>query len=532
MTPPAETSAWARIKQVPRWVLVAVLTVVVLLLCFFLLRVLSTEDTQVQGLDHPVRSQAFEDGSVRVTTAGAEGVRISVDGREVPAEPAADGVAVHPPQLTDGQHELTVTAPRALSFLGSSSTTQQFTVDNAPPVLQVEDSLRPDAVNKPVTVKGTAQQASQVDVAGQKVAPGPNGEFSVVVPHPDREVQVVATDAAGNRAEKTMTVHVKHPPMHAVHMTGIAWATSSLREPVLQMAREHKIDTVELDLKDEDGEVTYDSKVPMAQQIGAAKGYYNARQTIDELHRMGVRVVGRLVAFKDPVLAKASWGSGHPERVVQDASGQPWAGSGSGPATFTNFADPVVRQYNIDIASEAAKLGYDDILYDYIRRPDGGIQKMRFPELTTTPETSVADFLRQTESAVRNDGAMLGASLFGISVNRPTQIAQDIPQMSKWVDYISPMVYPSHWGPGEFGISDPNHDPYGIVHNSLQAFAAAVKGTDVQVIPWLQDFSLGASYGPQQVDDQIRAARDVGMPSFLLWDPSCKYHPEALRPLT
>lgn len=530
MAPSGGTSAWARISQVPRWVLVAVLTAAVLLVCFLALRLWSTEDISVRGVDHPVRPRAFAEGAVHVDTADASGVRLSVDGREVPAEPARGGLIARAPQLPDGPHRMTVTAPRALSWLGFSETTREFTVDSAPPRLRVEDSLRPDAVNKPVTVRGSARDATRVDVAGQQVHPGPNGEFSVVVPHPDREVQVVATDAAGNRAEKTMMVHVQHPGMRAVHMTGIAWATSSLREPVLQMARERKIDTVEIDLKDEDGEVTYGSTVPMAQQIGAVKGYYDARRTLDQLHGTGVRVVGRLVAFKDPVLAKSSWGSGHPERVVQDASGQPWSGSGSGPATFTNFADPAVRQYNIDIASEAAKLGFDDVLYDYVRRPDGALSKMRFPGLTTTPETSVADFLRQTQSAVRNDGAMLGASLFGISVNRPTQIAQDIPQMAKWVDYISPMVYPSHWGPGEFGVDDPNHDPYGIVHNSLQAFAAAVRGTDVQVIPWLQDFSLGANYGPRQVEDQIRGARDAGMPSFLLWDPSCKYHPEALQP--
>lgn len=526
-----EPSVWSRVKQVPRWLAVAVLTAVVLIACFFVLRLWSTEDVAVRGVDHPVRSQAVADGAVRIEAGDASEAKVTVDGHEVPAEPVQGALVVHQPALPDGQHEMKVTTPRALSWLGSSATTREFTVDSAPPQLQVDDSLRPDGVNKPVTVRGVAKNATQVMVGGNPVNPDPNGGFSAVVPHPDREVQVVASDAAGNRAEKTMTVHVKDPGMHAVHMTGIAWATPSLRDPVLDMIRQHKIDTVELDLKDEDGEVTYDSNVPMANQVGATKHYYKARQTIDQLHQMGVRVVGRVVAFKDPLLAKASWGSGRPERVVQDAQGQPWSGSGAGPATFTNFADPVVRQYNIDIASDAATLGFDDVLYDYVRRPDGGLSKMRFPELNTTPETSIAEFLRQTETAVRSKGARLGASVFGIAVNRPTQIAQDIAQMSKWVDYISPMVYPSHWGPGEFGVSNPNSQPYDIVHNSLNAFAKAVQGTDVQIIPWLQDFSLGASYGPQQVDDQIRAAHDDGMPSFLLWAPNCKYHGEALAPL-
>lgn len=129
---------------------------------------------------------------------------------------------------------------------------------------------------------------------------------------------------------------------------------------------------------------------------------------------------------------------------------------------------------------------------------------------------------------MRSDGALLGASVFGISVNRPTQIAQDIPQMARYVDYIAPMVYPSHWGPGEFGVDDPNAQPYDIVRNSLREFAEAVRGTDVQIIPWLQDFSLGADYGPPEVKAQIDAARDDKMPSFLLWAPNCRYHDQAL----
>ncbi|WP_263248553.1 putative glycoside hydrolase [Saccharopolyspora rosea] len=120
--------------------------------------------------------------------------------------------------------------------------------------------------------------------------------------------------------------------------------------------------------------------------------------------------------------------------------------------------------------------------------------------------------------------------MFGISVDRPTQIAQDVRQMSQWVDYISPMVYPSHWAPGELGVPNPNGQPYEIVRRSLAAFAQAVAGTDVQIIPWLQDFSLGVSYGPAEVSAQIGAARDDGMTSFLLWDPACRYHDQALAP--
>jgi hypothetical protein len=468
---------------------------------------------------------------VRISTpAPADRLRVLVDGRDAPAAVQGNALALHASGLPDGLHQLTVLAPRGFPGFGTTTTVRQFAVDSSPPELRVEDSLRPDGAGQPVTVNGSAPGAAQVVVAGHTVVPDARGGFSAVVDRPEHEVSVAATDSAGNRAEKTMTVHTKHPPMRAVHMTGLAWTSDTLREPVLDMARQGKIDAVELDIKDESGEVPYDSGVPMAQQIGAVKGYYQARQVLDQLHAMHVRVVGRLVAFKDPILGGASWRDGHPERVVQTAAGTPWTGGGYGQYAFTNFADPAVRQYNVDIATEAASLGFDDVLYDYVRRPDGPIDQMRFPELATTPETSIADFLRQTQSAVRSRHAMLGASVFGISINRPTQIAQDIRQMSQYVDYIAPMVYPSHWGKGEFGVDDPNHQPYDIVRRSLAEFAKAVQGTDVQIIPWLQDFSLGAPYGPAEVGAQISAARDDGMPAFLLWAANCRYHDQALAP--
>ncbi|MBE9373436.1 putative glycoside hydrolase [Saccharopolyspora sp. HNM0983] len=520
----------AVLRAVPRSVLVGAATVLVLLVGFVLLRSLSTADVRVSGAggDGPVTREAVQ--QIRVHTADSASAVVLLDGRPVPTREQDGAIGLRPGELSDGEHELSVQVPRSPSWLGTSSTEHRFTVDGEPPVLRVADSLRPQRPGEPVTVEGTAQGAERVEVAGNAVPTAPDGSFSSVVQNPDREVRVTAVDAAGNRAEQMMTVHVRHPGMRAVHMTGLAWTSDTLREPVLEMARQGRIDTVELDIKDESGEVPYDSRVPLANRIGAVKNYYDAKQSIDQLHSMGVRVVGRLVAFKDPILGESSWRAGHPERVVQTSDGQPWSTGGYGSFAFTNFADPVVRQYNIDIAAEAVELGFDDILYDYVRRPDGDIGEMRLPGLQTTPEASVAGFLRETQPEVRSRGALLGASVFGIAVDRPTEIAQDIRQMSQFVDYIAPMVYPSHWAPGEFDVDNPDAQPFDIVQRSLAVFADIVRGTDVQIIPWLQDFSLGAEYGPEEVRAQIDAAASNDMDSFLLWAANCRYTGEALTP--
>jgi hypothetical protein len=205
-----------------------------------------------------------------------------------------------------------------------------------------------------------------------------------------------------------------------------------------------------------------------------------------------------------------------------DKNGGPWARH-YGQYAFTNFANPEVREYNIAIAREAASLGFDDILYDYVRRPDGPLGQMEFAGLNVTPEQSIVDFLRDSRAAVRPHGAYLGASVFGIAAHSGTDIAQDIPALSAHVDYVAPMVYPSHWGPGEYGVDNPEGKPYDIVKASIANFVELTKDTGAAVIPWLQAFSLKYHYGPGEVQAQVSASADAGAKSFLLWNPACRY---------
>ena len=100
--------------------------------------------------------------------------------------------------------------------------------------------------------------------------------------------------------------------------------------------------------------------------------------------------------------------------------------------------------------------------------------------------------------------------------------------MASHLDYVAPMVYPSHWGPGEYGVADPNAQPYDIVQRSLEDFQRDVHGSGARVVPWLQDFSLGVDYGPTQVEDEMRGAHDAGIDEYLLWDPAVTYTAAAL----
>jgi hypothetical protein len=102
--------------------------------------------------------------------------------------------------------------------------------------------------------------------------------------------------------------------------------------------------------------------------------------------------------------------------------------------------------------------------------------------------------------------------------------------MARVVDYLAPMVYPSHWVSGQYGVADPNRQPYDIVRRCLDDFVRQTRGSGARIVPWLQDFSLGVSYGPREVAAQIRAAHDAGTDAFLLWNVTSRYHAGALPP--
>ncbi len=457
-------------------------------------------------------------------------VRATLDGAAIPVVAQGSRLRIALPRLLpEGKHTLVVKGASSLPLV-SYRETVDFTVDSTAPELKVADP-EIKSTDKSVTITGKTSTDAKVTADGKEVSVDKSGAFKITVPKGTPVVNVIAADRAGNTTTKDVNARGRRPMIRAAHITAIGWGNDALRTHVMALVRSGKLNAVQLDVKDEDGEVGYASQVPLARQIGSAKGYYDARKAIAEIHKAGAQVIGRIVAFRDPKLATAAWKSGKRNQVVQTPDGQAYAGGGHyGKLAFTNFADPTVRKYNQDLAVEASKLGFDDILYDYVRRPDGPLSKMRFPGIgSATPEQSIVSFVADTRTAMRPHAKFLGVSVFGIAATRPTEIAQDISGLAKVSDYIAPMVYPSHWGPGEYGVANPDTAPYAIVQRSLADFARLTKGTQVEVVPWLQDFSMGSTYGPKQVAEQIKAAAANKMNSFILWNAGARYQGAALQ---
>lgn len=452
-----------------------------------------------------------------------------LDGQDVThlVERSGARLVYRPARLDQGLHELLVRQSGGL-FGATGRKRFDFAVDLTAPTVHVPLRLETRAWH-PLPVRGRVSEAAHVWVAG-RAAHVVGNRFTATVESPPATLTIVAIDLAGNRTVDyvPVTISPRSPPvpLRGVHVTADGWANTTLRKGVLALIAQHRINAVELDVKDEGGVIGFGPDIPVALRIGASKPIYDLPAAVAQLHRLGVRVIGRLVCFRDPIAAAAAWHLGERDHVVQTPSGKPYAGYGG----FTNVASPAVRRYNIAVAVAAARAGVDDILYDYVRRPDGPISAMTFPGLRGSPSQSVVEFLKESRLALRPYGTYLGASVFGIAATRPDQVAQNVPAMARQLDYIAPMVYPSHWNDGEYDVANPNAEPYQIVLRSLRDFRRDVAGTGARLVPWLQDFSLGLTYGPAQVHQQIRAAEKVGIHEFLLWDPAVTYDAAALTP--
>ena len=428
------------------------------------------------------------------------------------------------PGLTEGFHEVTLDVNRR--FFGTERAAISFTVDGTPPVVDLPEVHDPVALDEPLVLAAPIEAGVSLQI-GDQVLDTSTGSFSLTLPGPPGgPLPVRAVDAAGNATEFDIIVPIGYPHTTGVHVSAAAWDHDGLRSGIVDLIEQGRINTVQLDLKDEDGYIGHTTSIPLARQVGSSKELFDLRTAIDELHDMGVRVIGRIVAFNDPALTRYAVSTGNLDWVLQTPDGRPLLSTYNG---FTNFNHPVVRQYNLDIAAEAAAAGIDDILWDYMRRPEGDLAGMRIPGWDGgDPSPIIVSFLAESGKMLREAQVFHGVSVFGIAARRGQFIAQDIGAMSDHVDYVAPMVYPSHWGRGEYGVSHPEAQPYDITYASLADFQDVLAGTNTAVVPWLQDFSMRVAYGPTEVRAQIDAAADLGISDWLLWDPKVTYTTDGL----
>jgi hypothetical protein len=311
--------------------------------------------------------------------------------------------------------------------------------------------------------------------------------------------------------------------IRGVHVTMALASVPGKIDEYLSLTK-HGLNTLELDVKDENGEVGFRKpKVALAREVGAAKDYYDPVEVAQKAHAAGVYLIGRIVCFEDPTLTQ-----GAPGYAIRTTSGGVWttvAGLG-----WANPYDKRVWDYNVQLGIAAAKAGFDEIQFDYVRFPtDGDLSAAVFPRKTKESKTAViTSFAKYAGERLKPLGVRVSADVFGLSATRNMGIGQRPKQLGQYLDTIYPMVYPSHFGPGEYNLPDPNAQPGRTVGLALRDFDRQLTGLDTRLVPWLQDFSLGRTYRLADVQDQIEAARDAGAEGYLLWNAAGLYTRGAL----
>ncbi|SDX54165.1 putative glycoside hydrolase [Paenibacillus sp. CF384] len=352
--------------------------------------------------------------------------------------------------------------------------------------------------------------------------------------------KILTSTAAANSkhsiAAASRKIHKPEQPVRGIYVSGWVAGSKKRMDALIDLLDKTDLNAMVIDVKNDYGQMTYNSKLPAVHAIGADRhvAISDIEGLLAKLKAKHIYVIGRIVTFKDPLYAKM-----HPSMALQKQGGGVWRDV-QGKAWLNPFQKQV-RQYNAAIAGEAAAKGFDEIQFDYVRFPDNGAKvdrEVRYGDREgRTKSDVIAYFLRQGRTSVHKSGARISADVFGLvtSSTNDMGIGQSWRAVSSAVDVISPMTYPSHYSTGMYGVKQPDLNPYPIIRQAMMDAKrrnAIIQSSGSQstatIRPWLQSFTARwvhphQQYGAAQVNKQIQAAREQGIHEFLLWSSNCKY---------
>ena len=370
-------------------------------------------------------------------------------------------------------------------------------------------------------------------LSAQTQVPAGWGDELAPVPAPERLL------AIGPRQSEPLdwpAPPLRQPPtaVRALYVNAWAFGGTRLRD-LVRLADSTEVNSFVIDIKDDTGYLTYKSEVPTAIQIGA-NNQLRARDAADRLrmlHAHGIHPIARIVVAKDPLLAarKPAWS-------VQHKEGGLWRDR-------LNFAwvdayNDSVWVYASQLAAEAVKIGFSEVQFDYVRFPDepkARMAKAIFPARRNgeTVRAAVARNLMLLRDRVKLLGVPYTIDVFGMTTNVEVDmgIGQVWEDLVSTADVVLPMVYPSHYYHAMYGVRHPNSEPYRVVRGALTdgiRRSGRLNGPKAEIRPYLQAFTLGRPrYTPEHVREQIRAAADLGINGWVLWNPRSAYDPRIFR---
>lgn len=329
--------------------------------------------------------------------------------------------------------------------------------------------------------------------------------------------------------------HVLTPSdgVRGLYMSSWVAGNKSLRAPIVDLIETTGLNAVVIDLKDVTGKVTYSTEHPDILNFGdvVENRIPDLQEFVNELHKKNIYVIGRIAVFQDDFSPHH-----HLEDSVQSKTGGLWSDRRG--LEWFDVSSQKIWEYTVALSEDAYAHGVDEINLDYVRFPsDGNIQNMILPITgeSTHPESLEKFFIFMDDELRFTRGIPLSADVFGITTttNHDVGIGQIFEKIAPYVDAIAPMIYPSHYPAGFHGYDNPAAVPYEIItiatQGAIDKFSALGIEPQHHLRPWIQDFNLGATYDAQKVEAQIQALYDLGITSFLVWDPANTYTTAAYK---
>jgi hypothetical protein len=326
--------------------------------------------------------------------------------------------------------------------------------------------------------------------------------------------QSAAEQAVGGRV--AMPDHIR-----GVHVTSYAVASPSLFEPIMALA-DPKVgmNAIQIDVKDERGELAFSTPIPLANKSGASQDIYDPVKVLRRAHAAGLYVIARVVVFQDGYAPQADR-----SLALRTPSGGLWKNDIG--LTWLDPTNEKSWEYPIQVASYAAELGFDEIMFDYVRYPtDGDASTMAFKDPGRPRQDTITAFIKEASARLKPLGVHVSAAFFGLAATDDLGIGQWPGKLRNTLDAVYPMIYPSHFTDGQFGIDKPGDKPGPTIAAAMSDWRRKTNGGTMQIRPWLQDFTLGGiPYGAREVKAQIAAADRTGGDGWLLWNAQCIYTP-------
>lgn len=316
---------------------------------------------------------------------------------------------------------------------------------------------------------------------------------------------------------------------------------SKYLDELINLCNTTEVNAMVIDVKTDDGSITFKNEIPIADEMGITKNHISdVRGLINKLNENNIYSIARIVAFKDNGALEK-----RPDLYIKNQDGTVWRDGSKMKSGWLNPYNRDSWEYILQIAKGAAEIGFKEIQFDYFRfDTNGRLKDADFGDTEGKTKTQIInEFAQYAMKELKPYGVVVSADVYGTIINSDTDaeiVGQDYTELSKILDVICPMVYPSHYASGSMDIANPDTQPYDIIYRALSLSNKRLENIKegdhkAEVRPWLQDFTASwvkphITYGATERRAQMQATYDVGLSEWILWDAGVNYDAEGFLP--